>query len=65
VNLKLLAALNVAHSDSDLLSYIDFLVGEIENGNIAPKIDGDAIVSLYLTPVGKAMLPPTLPAATA
>jgi hypothetical protein len=65
LNLKFLVALNVAHSDDELLDHIDFLAGQLENGNIAAAVDGDLILSLYLTETGIAALPPTLDAATA
>ena len=64
MNLKFLTSLNVAYDDDELLDVIEHLAAEIEAGTLAPKIQGDAIVSLYLTPAGLATLP-TLPDAAA
>jgi len=63
INLKLLTALNVATSDDELLDVIDGLAKLLEDGMIAPRIDGDAITSFYLTEAGISRLP-VLPVTT-
>jgi hypothetical protein len=65
INIRFLTALNVAVNDAELLDCIDFLSAEIENGNLAATIDGDAIISLRLTPSGAALLKPPLSRADA
>jgi hypothetical protein len=64
MNIRLLTALNIAHSDSELLDYIGFLAGELERGTISAVNDGDLITRLELTPAGRALSPPTLPTAS-
>jgi hypothetical protein len=67
MNIRFLTAINIAHTDAELLSYIGYLCDEIENGNLAATIDRDTdtIAALHLTETGKALLPPFLPTAAA
>jgi hypothetical protein len=65
INLKLLTALNISHSDAELLQVIDFLSDSLADGTIAAVSDGDMVTSFYLTPAGKALLPTRLPSASA
>ena len=57
IDIRLLTALNVADSDDKLLDVINGLGDMLEAGTIRAECDGDAITSLHLTPLGKAMLP--------
>jgi hypothetical protein len=43
-NLKLLTAINIAHSDNELLDVIDSLAAFIEDGTISADVDGDQIM---------------------
>jgi hypothetical protein len=52
-----------ARSDNDLLDRIDDLAFEIAAGNLKVDSDLDTILSLSITPAGKALLRPILPAA--
>ena len=61
-NIKLLSALNVSHSDSELLDVIDFLADGLKDGYLTAQTDGDSVVCLRLTQLGIENLPPTLPA---
>ena len=64
IDLRLLVTLNVAMSDDEWLENLNRLADLIENGTITPRIDGDAIASLRLTPSGAALLR-TMPATAA
>jgi hypothetical protein len=62
ISLKLLSAINIAHSDDELLDLIDEIAGLLEDGTIVPqRVCGDLIESLALTSEGISRLPPKLP----
>jgi hypothetical protein len=47
ISLKLLSAINIAHTDAELLDLIDEIAGLLEDGTIAPcRVSGDLIESL-------------------
>jgi hypothetical protein len=54
-NIKLLASLNVAHSEAELRDTIDSLADYLANGTICAVNDGDSIESFRLTEHGKAL----------
>lgn len=60
-NVRLLTAINVAHTDEELRSLIDILSDQIEIGNLAVESDLDSVSKLYLTAAGRAAWPMTLP----
>jgi hypothetical protein len=53
MNIRMLAAFNIAASDDALFERIDFLADEWQSGVIEPAtFDGDTIASLRLTAIG-------------
>jgi hypothetical protein len=61
MSLRLLTALNVALDRDEL----DLVLNELASGVVGANVEGDLIVSLYLTEAGRQAWPPTLPATTA
>jgi hypothetical protein len=62
--LEILGELNVARCDCDQCRWekVDALANALEAGNVtAVHADGDSIVSLTITPSGRARMPLTLP----
>jgi hypothetical protein len=66
VNIRMLAAFNIAGTDAELLVRIETLVGYLADGTIEPaSFDGDTIASLRLTEAGLEMWPTMMQDATA
>ena len=62
INVQLLTALNIAHSDSERLDVIDTLSGYLADGTIEFEVDGDAVIRFRLTEAGRKLVPAlTLP----
>jgi hypothetical protein len=61
ISLRLLTAINIAHTDNELLDLIDHIANAIEDGNVAVDSDMDLILSLHLTPAGRERLPMAMP----
>jgi hypothetical protein len=54
INVRLLTALNVAHSDSERRDVIDCLADYLADGVIEPEVvDGDAVIRFRLTEAGR------------
>ena len=61
IDVRLLTALNIGMSDSEVLEVVEFLASGIEDGHLRVVNDGDLIIGMKLTALGRESLPPRLP----
>jgi hypothetical protein len=65
IDVRLLAALNVGYTDQEIIDVVEFLASGIEDGHLRVVNDGDLIIGMKLTALGRDALPTTLPGTSA